>query len=232
MQAFRVLTSYCAGLVLLSLTGCGFNLWDGGGSGPPSIQVTPQLRSVAVNSTTVFTASGTLDMSRAVWNTQGSGLVAGNASLGSIAPANGSTVSYTAPSVPPVYPASADPLTQGHVGVRANIARVGNSNDYGADAVWVAITAPSVTAGLSPATATISLGSGQQFYGYAVGGSDVSVTFLVNGVAGGSSEVGTISSAGYYTAPTALPSTGSLVTLTLVSKADPTKTASASITLQ
>lgn len=100
------------------------------------------------------------------------------------------------------------------------------------------VTAPSVTVGLSPATATVALNATQQFTGYAVGNVNNALTWQVNGVTGGSTANSTIAPLvnGFpgvylYTAPTAIPMTGDTVTLTAISQADPTKTASSTITL-
>jgi hypothetical protein len=60
--------------------------------------------------------------------------------------------------------------------------------------------------------------------------SNTAVTWQVNGVTGGNATVGTISSAGLYTAPTVVPSPAT-VTVTAVSQADPAKSASAQVTV-
>jgi hypothetical protein len=61
----------------------------------------------------------------------------------------------------------------------------------------------------------------------------------VNGVTGGSTSTGTIvltailgPGAYLYTAPATMPMSGNTVTVTVISQADPTKTASSVITLQ
>jgi hypothetical protein len=56
------------------------------------------------------------------------------------------------------------------------------------------------------------------------------VTWFVNGVQGGSSTVGTVSTSGLYTAPSSAPSGGS-VTVMAKSVADSTKSASAAVTI-
>jgi hypothetical protein len=77
-----------------------------------------------------------------------------------------------------------------------------------------------------------------QFTGYAVGNLNKALNWQVNGVTGGSTATGTIGPAVnqppdvyLYTAPSATPMTGNTVTLTIISEADPTKTASSTITL-
>lgn len=100
------------------------------------------------------------------------------------------------------------------------------------------VTAPSVTVGVSPTTATVALNATQQFTGYAVGNLNNALTWQVNGVTGGSTANGTIVPAMnqppgvyLYSAPSAIPMTGNTVTLTVISQADPTKTVSSIITL-
>ncbi len=100
----------------------------------------------------------------------------------------------------------------------------------------IVITAASVTTGISPLTASVALNGTQQFNGYAVGNTNNGVTWQVNGVTGGSTAAGTITTSstagGLYTAPAAMPMTGKTVTITAISQADPTKTASAVVTLR
>jgi hypothetical protein len=93
--------------------------------------------------------------------------------------------------------------------------------------------------GLSPLTTTVALGGTEQFLGYAVGNVSTALTWQVNGVTGGSAATGTISNTvtadyegGLYTAPTVMPMTGDTVTITMISQADPTKTMTATVTLQ
>jgi hypothetical protein len=56
------------------------------------------------------------------------------------------------------------------------------------------------------------------------------VTWKVNGITGGNSTVGTISSLGTYRAPSTVPA-GGIVQVSAVSVADPAKSASATITV-
>jgi hypothetical protein len=54
---------------------------------------------------------------------------------------------------------------------------------------------------VAPASATLSLGSTQQFQAAVTGAADTNVTWEVNGVAGGNVTVGTIGTTGLYAAP-------------------------------
>src|SRR3954465_11507349 len=88
-----------------------------------------------------------------------------------------------------------------------------------------------------PMSATLNPGGTQQFSATVQGTSDSSVTWTVNGIAGGNSSDGTVSPTGLYTAPTSIASTftanvqaastkDSTVTATATVKVVPKKTAS------
>lgn len=85
----------------------------------------------------------------------------------------------------------------------------------------------SVSVTISPTSATVATGGVQQFTASVTGSSDTSVTWSVDGTAGGNSTVGTVSSSGLYTAPSA---TGNH-TVTATSVADSTQSASAAVTV-
>jgi hypothetical protein len=58
---------------------------------------------------------------------------------------------------------------------------------------------------VSPATVTVQEGSAQQFTVTVTNSSDKTVSWLVNGIAGGNSTIGTITTTGLYTAPNTVP---------------------------
>jgi hypothetical protein len=91
-------------------------------------------------------------------------------------------------------------------------------------------TPSSVSVSVTPATASLLLGSAQTFTATVTGATNTTVTWSVNGIAGGSAATGNITSAGGYTAPQNLPAL-TTVTVTAQSVGDPTKQASASITV-
>ena len=96
------------------------------------------------------------------------------------------------------------------------------------------ITPPSgssVTVVVSPASANVRAGATKSFSATVTGSSNTSVTWQVNGVAGGSSASGTISSSGVYTAPSTVPSSNT-VTVRAVSSADANAAGSSAVTLQ
>ena len=76
---------------------------------------------------------------------------------------------------------------------------------------------PSVA--VSPATANVQEGGTQQFTASVTNTTSTAVTWQVNGVTGGNSTVGTITSSGLYTAPDVIPSPAS-VTISAVLQAD------------
>jgi uncharacterized protein (DUF1800 family) len=88
-------------------------------------------------------------------------------------------------------------------------------------------TLPSVTVSGSN---QVRLGSTVTFTATAVNLSNPSVTWQVNGVAGGNSTVGTINSSGVYTPPAAIP-TNNNVTVTAVSQASPSISGSATLSI-
>jgi hypothetical protein len=211
-----------ATILTLALAGCGV-----GGARysyeDVTITVSPSIASLPVNATQQFTSTTTNAPNTPFWS----------ATAGTVT----QTGLYTAPATPPVY--TQDQLAKGSIQGR-DIVSAGTFYSIGGSLTFAtasgtqtfAITAPSITAGITPATATVPLGTTEQFTPFAVGNINNAYTLQVGGVTGGSTSLGTISSTGLYTAPTAMPMTGPTVTITVISQADPTKTATATITLQ
>jgi len=83
---------------------------------------------------------------------------------------------------------------------------------------------------VSPNATTVSTGAPQQFTATVTGSSNTSVTWAVSAAGCSGAACGTISTGGLYTAPASLP-TPANVSVTVTSVADPTKSASASVTL-
>jgi hypothetical protein len=88
--------------------------------------------------------------------------------------------------------------------------------------------APSVVITISPATATIRVNRAMQFTGTIQNSSNRSLIWKVNGIRGGSSATGTISSSGVYRAPSSVPNPA-VVSISATAAADQTKTATASV---
>ncbi|HLI64226.1 MAG TPA: hypothetical protein VKV05_12570 [Terriglobales bacterium] len=89
---------------------------------------------------------------------------------------------------------------------------------------------PSPTVTVSPATANVQEGSTQQFTATVSNTSATTVNWQVNGITGGNTKVGTISSTGLYTAPDIVPTPAS-VTITAVLQADTAISGNAIVTI-
>lgn len=88
---------------------------------------------------------------------------------------------------------------------------------------------PPISISISPASTTVPVNQTQQFTSTVTGGNgDTSVTWLVNGIQGGNSTVGTVSTSGLYTAPASVPNPASVNVVT-TSIADSTESASATV---
>jgi len=90
--------------------------------------------------------------------------------------------------------------------------------------------APSIEIEVCPSTDSVQTGATQTLAATLGNTSDTAVTWQVNGVAGGNATVGTISTAGVYTAPASVPSPAT-VTITAIAQADGTSSASAALTI-
>jgi hypothetical protein len=86
----------------------------------------------------------------------------------------------------------------------------------------------SIKVSISPTSSALQVGQSQQFTA-TVTGSATGLNWLVNGVVGGNSTVGTISASGLYTAPATVPS--SSVNVTAQSVAQSTASASATVSI-
>jgi hypothetical protein len=92
------------------------------------------------------------------------------------------------------------------------------------------LTVTSVAITVNPKSATVMVGSSQQFVGNVTGTSNTAVTWTVSGTGCTGAACGTISVNGLYGPPVSAPSP-STVTVKATSVADPTKSASASVTI-
>ncbi len=116
------------------------------------------------------------------------------------------------------------PVTQSGNGYTASI----SIPHYSVVGISLSTTAPTgILVGVSPSSAAVRQQQTQQFTATVSGATDPSVTWSVDGVAGGNSTVGTVSGSGLYTAPAA--SGNHRVTATSVQ--DPTRSASAQVTV-
>ena len=228
----------------LILTGCvgNFNPSVPSSSATPAtatVSISPQNPSVPINGSITFTATVTSSNSPPKWQIV-SHPTSGDA--GTLSSTSGYIVTYTAPPTTPLYGPSG--VTDYEVQSTIVITAMPSTNFGGSyPETTVSITAPSVSTGIAPITASVHLGSTVQFYGYAVGDINRNITFQVNGVTDGTAQTGTITNFGdyladgsyqywgLYTAPASMPMSGNTVTITVVSQADPSKSSSAIVTL-
>ena len=231
LASFSTLTLFCC-------LGCGGNQYS---FKDVTVTLTPAVPSIAVNGTQTFTATVNDAPDYPIWFLENPAGTAPDGAAVSInvgtiytATTDSPTMTYTAPPTPPIY--TADLIAKGAVqGSVTLVAAVHSSPTnvlptVNATQTFV-ITAPSVTVAISPVTASVAFGGAQQFTAYAVGSVNNALTWQVNGVAGGTSATGSITTAGLYTAPTAAPITGNTVTIAAVSQADPARSASCVVTL-
>lgn len=103
---------------------------------------------------------------------------------------------------------------------------------------WMAVTGctratkppPGIAITVSPTAARVGVGQQQQFTAMVQNASNTTVTWQIDGVAGGNATVGTISASGLYTAPATVPNPAT-VTVSAASQADPSRTGSATVTI-
>lgn len=203
-------SAYLGGIALIVL------VWAGcGATAPtvPAVNVAPALVQLQAGiGKQQFTATVLNDSNTdVVWKVNGE--LGGNAQIGTI-DAHGM---YTAP---PTVP-SQNPVTVSAVSVA----------DPRVTATASATITPPVGITITPATPTVKLHQSIQFTAVVANANNTAVTWSVNGTVGGNSTVGTIDANGLYTAPASYPGVGQ-ITITAVSVADPSQTASTALTLQ
>jgi hypothetical protein len=89
---------------------------------------------------------------------------------------------------------------------------------------------PQITVTITPNSSSVLLGNSLPFSATVTNTPDTSVSWSVNGIFGGSPQVGTISPDGLFSAPADLP-TGGKVQITATSHADPSKSSTAGVTI-
>src|ERR1700676_2746367 len=89
---------------------------------------------------------------------------------------------------------------------------------------------PLVSVTLNVHSASVKTGQTQQFMATVTNTTNTAVMWEVNGIVGGNSTVGTITTGGLYTAPSSVPAQNPVM-VTAISVADPTKSDSASVTI-
>ena len=91
--------------------------------------------------------------------------------------------------------------------------------------------AQAVSVSISPSAVSLVTNATQLFSATVTGSSNTAVTWQVNSITGGSAAAGTIATTGLYLAPGAIPNPVT-VTVKAISQADPTKSASAVVTIE
>ena len=176
-----------------------------------SVTVSPSYATVGTGAQQQFTATVSGTNNQAVtWSVSGIGCVSG--SCGTI----DQTGLYTAPpSVPnPAY---------------LNVVATSQADPTKSGQATVVIVA-AVTVTISPTTATVKTGGQQQFTATVTGTKNQAVTWSVSGAGCAGTGCGTVTSTGLYTAPGTVPNPPT-VNVTATSQADPSKFASAVVTI-
>lgn len=194
-------------LAAVGASGCGAALPT-----MPVVTITPLSATVqAGGGTQQFTATVTnVSNTAVVWKVNG--VLNGGAASGTIS----QTGLYSAPAAVP---------TGGTVTVEA----ISVANDNASAHATIQLTPP-VAIALTPAAASLNALATLQFEATVTNTTNTAVTWAVNGTVGGNPTVGTISTAGLYTAPASFPGL-SQVTVTATSVADPSVSAQAIVAL-
>jgi len=151
--------------------------------------------------------------------------------------ANGATI-YFGPTVLTTTRVSSTQLTAGGTATAGQVGSISitvKNPDPGAVSsgglMAQVVNNSAISVQVSPATATIRAGGQQSFSATVTGSTNQSVTWSVNGVAGGSAATGMISAQGMYTAPVALPNPNTIA-ISATSAADATKQGTSAVTLE
>jgi hypothetical protein len=185
-----------------------------------TVSVSPSSLNIQLGKTQQFSATVTGSSNTGVtW--QVGGVNAGNSSVGTIS----SSGLYTAPG------SATTPLA-------VSVAAVSDVDATKSASASVIVHGP-ITVAVTPNPATLETFHSQRFIAQVSGASTSSVTWQVNGVSGGNSSVGIISTDGIYTAPSVVPTAASnstrkstTVSVTAISQQDSTATGSAVVTVR
>src|SRR3984893_2152461 len=184
-----------------------------------TVSVSPSSLNIQLGKTQQFSATVTGSSNTGVtW--QVAGVNGGNSSVGTIS----SSGLYTAPA------SSTTPLA-------VSVTAVSDVDATKSASASVIVHGP-ITVAVTPNPATVETFHSQQFTAQVSGASISSVTWQVNGVSGGSSSVGIVSTDGGYTAPSVVPTAANnstrkstTVSVTAISQQDSTAAGSAVVTV-
>jgi len=208
-------------LYLISL-GCGGSLPvkvplplpSNGSARAASVSISPQTAALGAGNSLQFTATSSgLPAADLEW--LANGVPGGNSASGTISRSG----LYTAPQQ---LTSNAEIV----IGVSSKVAPAKGSTAT----VTVMPGLTPITVSLAPGVASLYTSQAQQFIATVKGTTNQGISWFVNGNQGGNSSVGTISSAGSYTAPLSPPAVPS-VTITAASTYDAASSASAAVTI-
>ncbi len=178
---------------------------------PVGVTISPTTANVAVGGNQQFLATVSGSSNTAVtWSVSGSGCT--GTACGKIT----SSGFYTAPAAVPT-PAN----------ITVTVKSVADPTKSNTATVTIIRT---VSVSISPTTALVATGATQQFVATVTGNSNTSVTWSITGGGCSGAACGKISTGGLYTAPSAVPNPA-LVSVTATSVVDPTKSATAAVTI-
>ncbi|WP_306601923.1 right-handed parallel beta-helix repeat-containing protein [Geothrix sp. 21YS21S-2] len=182
--------------------------------GPVTVVVNPTSATVATGATASITATATGGSTQTVtWKVDG--VAGGNSTVGTLT-GTGATVTYTAPA-----------LAGSHTVTATSVANTAVSAS-----TTITVQAPVITVTLNPSGSATMSPSGSQSFTATVGGTTNSgVSWDVDGIAGGSAAVGTISGSG-TTVSYIAPATTGTHTITATSAANTSVSASTTVTVQ
>ena len=184
-------------------------------STPVAVSVAPTTASVSTGLTQQFSANVSGSTNTGVtWTVNGT--QGGSSAVGTISAAG-------------VYKAPGSVPSGGSVTVTAQ--STADTTKSASATVAISPTSAPVTVSISPTSSSITAATTQQFLASVSGTTSTGITWQVNNATGGNATVGTISSSGLYTAPSSVPSGGS-VTVTALSSYDAAASASANVSIK
>ena len=218
MRRENVSAAEWASLLLVIAGGIFLASCGSGGTGNnlalPVVSISPASASVQAGAPLQFSATVVTPTATTItWSVNS--IVGGNSTLGTVS----SSGLYTAPASVPNPPT---------VTVRATSSA--ETFPFGAAIVTITAAPANAAVTVAPLDASTPAGTSVPFTANVTGTTSAAVTWYVNAVAGGNSTVGTISSVGLYTAPTAVPSPATVV-VTATSQADTSQSSSATLTV-
>jgi hypothetical protein len=173
---------------------------------PVTVSVSPATATIGTTSSMAFSATVTGNANTAVYWSVPGGSANGTITAGGV---------YNAPANLPASPT-----------VKVRATSVGSPAAYG-EATVTLVALPPVTVAVNPATATVATGSSQTFTALVTGNANTAVNWSVPGGAAN----GTVTTAGVYTAPAALPASAT-VKVRATSVANAAAYAEATVTLR